>query len=119
MSDVALFRAGKQPEYLKSIHEPPYAADPEAIINPDIAAVAGVPTKFWKRSGAVISEMSQAEKDAVLAAELAARKLAADKFEISLDVLMKVLVTVGNQRWATGQTITKQQFIDLVKAEIT
>lgn len=44
------------------------------IINPNLAAVAGVPVIYWKIAGDNVSEMSQPEKDAVDAADLPAYK---------------------------------------------
>jgi len=59
-----LHRTTKQ--YLESI-SPNDLPEPDAnyIFMPDLSAVAGVPSKYWKITGDVVSEMSQAEKDAV------------------------------------------------------
>lgn len=61
MADV-LHRTTK--ELRKSIHTPDF---PTAtwIINPDLSGVQGVSVKYWKITGDVVSEMTQAEKDAV------------------------------------------------------
>lgn len=58
-------------QYLRSVNAPEYPAE-DWIINPDLSAVAGVDRKYWKISGDAVSEMSQAEQDAVDAAEVAA-----------------------------------------------
>ena len=53
--------------YLRSVHTPDF--DPaDWLINPDLSGVSGVPEKYWKVSGDSVVEMSQAEKDAVDAA---------------------------------------------------
>lgn len=57
-------------EYLRSVNTPEYDVA-DWIINPDVSALAGVPTKYWVITGDTVAEMSQAEKDAVDAAELA------------------------------------------------
>lgn len=56
-------------EYLPSVNTPDY---PEAawIRNPDLTAVANCPKKHWKIVGDDVVEMTQAEKDAVDAAQL-------------------------------------------------
>lgn len=51
-------------EYLISVSTGFYSTA-SWIINPDMSAVVGVPSKYWKITGDVVSEMSQAEKDAV------------------------------------------------------
>lgn len=55
--------------FLRSVHEPDYPVQ-DWIINPDITAVASLPTRYWKISGDTVSAMSQAEMDAVDAAAL-------------------------------------------------
>ncbi len=47
-----------------SVNTPEY---PPAVwvINPDLSGVVGVPKKYWKITGDVVSEMDQSEKDAV------------------------------------------------------
>ena len=69
MADVVK-RTTKQ--YLKSVNTPDYPTV-DWIINPDLSALAGVPTKYWTITGDVITEMTQGEKDAVDAAETAAQ----------------------------------------------
>jgi len=51
-------------EYKASVHTPDY---PSAtwIIDPDLSALVGVATKYWKVSGESVLEMTQAEKDVV------------------------------------------------------
>jgi len=57
--------------FLRSVSTPDFPVA-DWIINPDLSSVAGVPTKYWKISGDLVLEMTQAEKDAVDAAEAAA-----------------------------------------------
>lgn len=67
-------------EYRLSVNTPEYNST-DWIINPDVSALAGVPTKYWNISGDTVTEMTQAEKDAVDAAEQSAR-VAAIKAEL-------------------------------------
>jgi len=46
------------------------------LLHPDLSAVEGVPRKHWKIVGDRVAEMTDAEKAAVAAAELAAHKQA-------------------------------------------
>lgn len=90
MANVALFKSGQTPVYLVSVHTQDYASDPDAIINPDITAVASVPLKYWKRVGDLIEEMSAGEKtavdDAIALALLITRRAIADSVtDISAD----------------------------------
>lgn len=63
-------------DYRQSVHTPDY--DPAAwFINPDISAVVAVPTKYWVVGTNPVTEMSQAQKDAVEAAIVAAALAAA------------------------------------------
>ena len=58
-------------QYLQSVNTPDYPVG-DWVISPDLSAVAGVPQKYWKLTGDIVSEMTQPEKDAVDAAEAAA-----------------------------------------------
>lgn len=78
-------------QYITSAHTPNY--DPaDWIINPDLAAVSGVPKKYWKITGDTVSEMDQAEKDAVDDTDLPAYKT--DKFA-AIDAKTVELITAG------------------------
>lgn len=44
------------------------------IIEPDMSAVVGLPSKYWVITGDVVSAMPQAERDALDAAELQAQR---------------------------------------------
>ena len=94
--------------------------DPDILINPDISAVQNVPLRWWKRVGNTVVEMTQTEKDALVAAELQARKDQANDFGISeMITVLTALIKVINIRLTTGQKITKQEMVDALKAEIT
>lgn len=71
MSRVVLFK-GNIPEIIDSAHTPDYAGRPDAVINPDLSAVDGVPLKYWKKQNKSVVAMSVSERDAVDAAEQAA-----------------------------------------------
>jgi len=70
MSEV-VHRVSKQRR--RSVHTPNFPSS-DWIINPDLSAVENVPQQYWKIEGDTVSEMSQAEKDAVDASLLPAAK---------------------------------------------
>lgn len=91
MADV-VNRTTKQ--YLQSVNTPDYPVG-QWIINPDLSAVAGVPNRYWKITGDSITEMSQAEKDALDNAALqASRDALANQIDQVEDVLRATLLTV-------------------------
>lgn len=55
-------------------------SDPDWIVDPDLSAVGGQPKKYWKIVGDSVQVMTQAERDAIDAAEESAR-IAAEKAE--------------------------------------
>jgi len=57
-------------EYRRSVNTPEYPVQ-DWIIDPDLSAVTGVPSRYWVITGDVVTEMDQAAKDAVDAQELA------------------------------------------------
>lgn len=59
--------------YAASANTPEYDSEPNKLVNPDLSALSGVIVKFWKRVGLTVVEMSQAEKDAIAAAEATAQ----------------------------------------------
>lgn len=65
MADV-VHRTTKQ--HLRSVNTPEYPGA-DWIRNPDLSAVAGQPAKYWTVAGDAVLLMSQAERDAVDAAE--------------------------------------------------
>lgn len=60
-------------QYITSANTVEYPVQ-DWIIEPDLSAVIGFASKYWTISGDVVSLMSQAERDAVDAAELAAAR---------------------------------------------
>lgn len=60
MADI-LHRTTKQ--LLLSVSTPRYPAV-DWIRDPDLSAVAGIPSKYWKITGDVVAAMTEAEKDA-------------------------------------------------------
>lgn len=84
---------------------------PEPLANyiddPDLSNVIGVPPRYWIITGDVISEMSQAEKDAVDAANLSTARDAAIQAEIDgLENVMRQLVKL----MVNELNILRQQF---------
>lgn len=78
---------------------------PESLANyiedPDLSAVVGVSSAYWIITGDVISEMSQAEKDAVDAAVLATARDAEiqaqiDSLESTMRQVVKLIVSELN-----------------------
>jgi hypothetical protein len=66
-------------EYVRSVHTPDFSSDPDWLINPSLAAVEGVPRRYWKVEFDNIVEMTQAEKDnkdAEIAAAITANRKA-------------------------------------------
>ena len=63
-------------EYRRSVNDPDYPDPPWLHNSPQADALyeGGVPTKYWKISGDVVSEMTQTEKDAVDATERDAQR---------------------------------------------
>jgi len=57
----------------RSVNTPDYPIA-DWVINPDLSPVIGVANEYWKLLGDVVSEMSQAEKDAIDLANLEASK---------------------------------------------
>jgi hypothetical protein len=107
MANIALFKTGQTPQYVQSAHTPDFASDPDAVINPDISAVSSVPTKYWKRSGDNVVEMTAQEKASVDSAEQTARLASADNLQIDTITLAKALVKLG--------VATKAQLINAIK----
>jgi hypothetical protein len=106
MSTV-LHRTNK--EVLYSVNTPDYP-DVDWIINPDLVLVYGVPKKYWKITGDVVSEMNQSEKDIVDAALLPQTKIDRKNFlRTSADNL------IINQ----GYTIEKQLALNTLYANST
>lgn len=127
---IAIFKAGRTPVYMTSVDGSEYTVDPSApevvpndpdvIFNPNVSAVMGVPLKFWKRSGSSAIEMTLAEKQAVMDAELQARKNQANDFNVGdMKIIMTALIKVLNTKLPANKQITKQEMVDAIKLEIT
>ncbi len=69
MSSVAIFLAGKTPQYIPSNIVPAdYAGRNDVVIDPDISQVASLALKYWKLSGGIVVAMTAQEQAAVDAA---------------------------------------------------
>ena len=107
---------------------------PEPLSNyieePDLSAVAGVPTKYWIITDDVITEMSQPEKDAIDAQDLsdardAAMQAEIDNIESVMRQLTKMMVDEINilrQQFntTTGESgqLTDTAFADRTMAQV-
>ncbi len=87
MANVAIFDISTDAvkQYLRSVNTPNYSSRPDVIVNPDITAFQSVPLKYWKHDAGTIREMTQAEKDAVDAAEVAATQAVEDARLLAID----------------------------------
>lgn len=92
MSNVLKYKTatGYAEQYLLSVHTPDYQAsigNSSFLINPKLDNVQGVPIKYWKVSGGFVVEMSQAEKDAVDAAEPVPEPSEIEKLSLKIEQL--------------------------------
>ena len=72
-----LLRSVNTPDFVPAWRKgEPAPTDGDWIVNPDLSAVADLPAKYWKLSGNAVLAMTQAERDAVDAAEAAAAEQA-------------------------------------------
>lgn len=121
MANIVKFAPGKRPLYLLSVNTPDYDQDPNCLVNPDISNVVSVPVQYWKRSGNDIVEMTPEEKLAVDTTEKEAYMN-----QVNIDIpdyvtmtdMIEVLLVLGNTQWSQNKTVTKTQFLDLLKQEI-
>ena len=94
MADV-LHRTTKEQRF--SVHTPDYPVV-DWVINPDLSGVIGIPVKYWKITGDVVSEMDQSEKDAVDAVLLPGQKTTKkDSLRVEGDQL------ITNQSYSEGK----------------
>jgi hypothetical protein len=100
-------------QYLKSVNTPNY---PTAawIINPTLPQIA---PKYWKISGDDVLEMSQAEKDAVDAAEATAR-IAAKEAQLKNVLFADPLSGLSTNVVIDGLEITVD-IVDLITDDVT
>jgi hypothetical protein len=85
----------------------PAPEDGDWIVNPDLAAVKGLPTKYWRLDGNKVSPMDDAEQAAVDQAEADARKadaIAASKAALTDDRLTRAIVKVIADHAGGGKT---------------
>jgi hypothetical protein len=86
-------------QYLPSVNEPDYP-QVDWIWNPNLGAVTGFASKYWTITGDVVTLMNQGARDAVDAAELAAKRDATvarlDAVEEILRAIMQTLMTETN-----------------------
>ena len=67
-----LLRSVNTPDYVPGWKKgDPAPAGGEWIVNPNLAAVDGIPSKYWRLTGNTVAAMTQQERDAV---DLAAKK---------------------------------------------
>ena len=116
MANVVLFTNGVA-SYLPSVNTPDYEGNPNAIIDPDLSGLVGVDSRFWKKSGASVVEMSPAEKQAVLATYLEQKRSQVDVLNVQMPEVLTALIKVINLRLPSNK-ITKTELITAVKAEI-
>lgn len=116
MSNVVLFE-NNQARYLQSVNTPEYVDNPNALINPDLTNVSGVPIKHWKRDGDSVVEMNQAEKDALAQDQLTTRKSLANTYQIDIKTAITALVKVINLRLPSNK-ITQEEMVQALKDEI-
>lgn len=122
MANIAIFKPGKQAEYLQSVNTGDFVVDPNSLksqvvpkdasilINPDTSVVKDVPVKYWKRVGDGIVEASTAEKQAIENERKTKQLTEIDDytyFDGSIRNIVKALVDKG--------LVTKQQIIDTIK----
>lgn len=53
---------GRALDYLSSVNTPDYLDRTDALINPDVSALGGVPQQYWKRRGDTVIEMTASDK---------------------------------------------------------
>jgi hypothetical protein len=102
MADV-VSRTGSPLQYLKSVHTPDFPIG-QWIHNPDLSALTGVPVRYWKVSGDIVSEMGAGEKAAVDAAALQAER---DNDKVPLD----------DERLIQALALTIMDEINILRAE--
>ena len=106
---------------IKSVDPTEVEAGTVEITHAELEAAALIPQHYRKLSGLAVEEMTQAEKDAVDAAAVQARK-DRSKAEIDSDTKTKALAAATYKlvkRVADGNPMpTAKQFIDAIKQEV-
>lgn len=113
-------------EFRRSVNEAlPEYSDPPWLRNPDLGPVAGVPLKYWKLTGDVLSEQDAAEKAATDAAEAAvllavnrADATAAPDGDDGIGFRVRELIELFNKRdnYLVNRVAEIQDALDAVKA---
>lgn len=90
------------------------------VVEPDLSLVDGVSVKYWVITGDVVSEMDQASKDVVDAAEVQSLKdaLEAESDTGILKAVIAALIKTINIRLPDGQKITRAEMIAAIKGEL-
>lgn len=120
---AVLHRVTKQ--YLPSANTPDYPTQ-DWIINPNLSAVIGFDSRYWKINGDTVSLMTQGERDAVDAAALvAARDSIAAQFQQQENAMRAFMLLVLDEFNAhtsavngIGQAIVNGASLAAIKAAI-
>lgn len=92
--------------YLESANTPDYPVA-EWIINPNMAAVEGYPSKYWVINGDIVTLMSQQGMDSVDAAELdATRDMTASRVDSIEDIIRAIGWTLLDEVNLHASTVT-------------
>lgn len=113
MSNVFL-KSTKQ--YLRSVNTPDYLSNSDAMINPDISAVEGFPTKYWKENGGVLELMTSTEQSAVDIQEMDDQN---ETLASNLDRALKALVIALNDgSFIPGSNYDNQTIKSIIKGKL-
>jgi len=118
-----LNRASKQ--YIRSANTPEYPPG-QWVINPDLSSVVGVPRRYWKITGDIVSPMNAAERQVVdiarvittsnqRKARISARLSVQERVVVSA---ILVLLNEINSDRPPSQRLTLQDFEDKVLTEM-
>lgn len=108
MADVVVFEPNKPAVHLSSVNTPEYEGMSGVVVGPDLSAVSGIPTKYWKKgSGNRVVEMSVSEKAAIDQVEKSLEDDRKGKFEVDVKDLAKALIAAG--------VVTKKALVDALK----
>ena len=115
-----LLRSVNTPDFVPAWRKgEPAPTDGDWIVNPDLSAVADLPAKYWKLSGNAVLAMTQAERDAVDAAEAAAAEQAqraADKAMVDSGALDRVLAVLA-PKLGTDEATLKAEIVAAIDAK--
>lgn len=104
--------------YRRSVNTPDYDNGTN-LINPDLSNVKDVAKKFWKIDKNQVIEMSQAEKDTILAAEVAAaqasQNAADDELQVTLKEAFVAWLELYNAKVPIQYRVTKSEMVQKVR----